>query len=181
MMDTAWYFRLFYMPILAFIISLLLSKIIKAKRMGFPEGGKPWMIGNMTNFIVFLVLLWFDSFSINLAFWIGIGIIVFGEVVFTLGYIAMREHPEKKQIVVDWGIYKVSRHSHILAGIITNLGVIVMGWNQKSIIYIILWAYLVLNILFNHFYVLMEEKRNIEKFGQEYKDYMNKTPRYMGI
>jgi protein-S-isoprenylcysteine O-methyltransferase Ste14 len=181
MMDTAWYFRLFYMPILAFIISLLLSKIIKAKRMGFPEGGKPWMIGNMTNFIVFLVLLWFDSFSINLAFWIGIGIIVFGEVVFTLGYIAMREHPEKKQIVVDWGIYKVSRHSHILAGIITNLGVIVMGWNQKSIIYIILWAYLVLNILFNHFYVLMEEERNIEKFGQEYKDYMNKTPRYMGI
>ena len=181
MMDTAWYFRLFYMPILAFIISLLLSKIIKAKRMGFPEGGKPWMIGNMTNFIVFLVLLWFDSFSINLAFWIGIGIIVFGEVVFTLGYIAMREHPEKKQTVVDWGIYKVSRHSHILAGIITNLGVIVMGWNQKSIIYIILWAYLVLNILFNHFYVLMEEKRNIEKFGQEYKDYMNKTPRYMGI
>lgn len=181
MMDTAWYFRLFYVPILAFIISLLLSKIIEAKRMGFPEGGKPWMIGNMTNFIVFLVLLWFDSFSINLAFWIGIGIIVFGEVVFTRGYIAMREHPEKKQTVVDWSIYKVSRHSHILAGIITNLGVIVMGWNQKSIIYIILWAYLVLNILFNHFYVLMEEKRNIEKFGQEYEDYMNKTPRYMGI
>jgi len=41
MMDTAWYFRLFYVPILAFIISLLLSMIIKAKRMGFPEGGKP--------------------------------------------------------------------------------------------------------------------------------------------
>jgi len=68
-----------------------------------------------------------------------------------------------------------------LAGIITNLGVIVMGWNLKSIIYIILWVYLVLNIIFTHFYVLMEEKINTEKFGQEYQDYMNKTPRYMGI
>jgi len=27
----------------------------------------------------------------------------------------------------------------------------------------------------------MEEKMNIEKFGQEYQDYMNKTPRYIGI
>jgi len=26
----------------------------------------------------------------------------------------------------------------------------------------------------------MEEKINIEKFGQEYEDYMNKTPRYIG-
>jgi protein-S-isoprenylcysteine O-methyltransferase Ste14 len=66
-------------------------------------------------------------------------------------------------------------------GIITNLGVIVMGWNLKSIIYIILWVYLVIDVLFSHFYVLMEEKRNIEKFGQEYEDYMNKTPRYIGI
>jgi protein-S-isoprenylcysteine O-methyltransferase Ste14 len=181
MMDTAWYFRLFYLPILTFIISLLLSMMIKAKRMGFPEGGKTWMIGNMTSLIVFLVLLWFVPFSINLAFWIGIDIIVFGEVVFALGYLAMREHPEKKQTVVDWGIYKVSRHSHALAGIITNLGVIVMGWNLKSIIYIILWAYLVLDVIFTHFYVLMEEKRNIEKFGQEYEGYMNKTPRYIGI
>ena len=84
MMDTAWYFRLFYVAILVFIISFLLSMIIKAKRMGFPEGGKPWMIGHMTSFIIFLVLLWFVPFSINLAFWIGIGIIVFGEVVFAL-------------------------------------------------------------------------------------------------
>jgi len=181
MMDTAWYFRLFYVPILVFIISFLLSMIIKAKRMAAPEGGKPWIIGSMIGLIVFVVLLWFVPFSINLAFWIGIGIIVFGEVVFVLGFIAMREHPEKKQNVVDWGIYKVSRHSHVLAGIITNLGVIVMGWNWSSIIYIVLWVYLVSNVIFTHYYVLMEEKINVEKFGQEYQDYMNKTPRYIGM
>jgi len=36
-------------------------------------------------------------------------------------------------------------------------------------------------IVASHFYVLNEEKVNIEKFGQEYVDYMNKTPRYIGI
>jgi protein-S-isoprenylcysteine O-methyltransferase Ste14 len=177
-MEIAWYFRLFYLPILSMIIGFLLAFGLKAKRMGGPEGGKTWMIGSTISLIIFIALGWFVTFSINLAFWIGLAIIVLGYVVFALGFIAMREHPEKKQTVVDWGIYKVSRHSHVLAGIITDLGVIVMGWNWGSIMYIILWVYFVLDVAFKHFYILMEEKRNMEKFGQEYVDYMKRVPRY---
>jgi len=135
----------------------------------------------MVSLIVFIVLLWFVPFSINLAFWIGLGIIILGQVVFALGYIAMREYPERKQAVVDWGIYRVSRHSHIMAGSITTLGVIVMGWNTGSIMYIILWVYFVLDIILSHFGLLNEEKINIEKFGQEYADYMKRVPRYFLI
>ncbi len=180
-METAWYFRLFYVNILWFIISWLLFAIIRAKRMSGPGPSKSWVLAFWISFIVGWVLTWFVPFSINLAFWIGTGIIVFGEVVFALGYIAMREHPEKKKAVVDWGIYKVSRHSHVLAGIICLLGVIVMGWNPESIIYIILWVYLVLHVALSHFGVLNEEKLNIERFGQEYADYMKKVPRYFFI
>ena len=180
-MEVAWYFRLFYMPILAFIISGLLSMIIRSKRMTSPGPGKPWLIGSMVSLVIFIALLWFVPFSINPAFWIGLGIIVLGEVVFALGYIAMREYPERKQAVVDWGIYKVSRHSHVLAGIITTLGVIVMGWNTASVIYIILWVYFILHISMTHFAVLSEEKINVEKFGQGYEDYMKKVPRYFLI
>jgi len=126
-------------------------------------------------------LTWFVTFSINLAFWIGVGIIVIGEAVYTLGYIAMREHPEKKKAVVDWGIYKVSRHSHVMAGIICLLGVIVMGWNTASVAYIILWVYFILYVITSHFGVLNEEKSNIERFGQEYEDYMKSVPRYFLI
>ena len=53
-----------------------------------------------------------------------------------------------------------------------------MGWNTASVMYIILWVYFVLNIAMSHFGVLNEEKMNIERFGQEYKDYMKKVPRY---
>ena len=43
-MDVAWYFRLFYIPILSGGIAYLLALIIKAKRMTGPEIGKPMMI-----------------------------------------------------------------------------------------------------------------------------------------
>ena len=177
-MEAAWYFRLFYVHILSFIISWLLFGIIRAKRMSGPGPRKSWVIAYWMSFIVGWVLMWFILFSINLAFWIGLCIIVLGQVVYALGYIAMREHPEKKKAVVDWGIYRVSRHSHILAGIICLLGVIVIGWNTASVIYLILWVYFVLYVGLRHFSVLNEEKFNIERFGQEYKDYMKSVPRY---
>ena len=180
-METVWYFRLFYVHILSFIISWLLFGIIRAKRMSGPGPSKSWVIAFWTSFIVGWVLTWFVTFSINLAFWIGLGIIVLGQVVFALGYTAMREHPEKKKTVVDWGIYKVSRHSHVLAGIICLLGVIVMGWNTASVMYLILWVYFVLYVTMSHLSVLNEEKLNTERFRQEYADYMKMVPRYFLI
>ena len=177
-MDAAWYFRLFYVPILNFIISGLLFRIINAKRMTSPGPGKSWAIVYFIRLMVLCVLMWFVSFSINWAFWVGICIIAFGHVVFAMGYIAMREHPEKKKAVVDWGIYKVSRHSHVLASEITILGAIVMGWNFNSTIYVILWLYFIVGIILSHFAVLREEKANIGKFGQNYEEYMKNVPRY---
>jgi protein-S-isoprenylcysteine O-methyltransferase Ste14 len=178
MIEITWYFRLFYVNILWFVVSFILSGIIKAKRMGAPEP-KSMMKIFLMFFIVGCILMWFVPFSINLAFGIGLGIIISGEVIYSLGFLAMRKHPEKKKAVVDWGIYKISRHSHVLAGIICVLGV--MGWNPASVIYMVLWIYFVIYVLMSHFHVLSEEKVNIKKFGQEYKDYMNKTPRYIGI
>jgi protein-S-isoprenylcysteine O-methyltransferase Ste14 len=177
-METTWYFRLFFVHILAFTMSFLLYGIIRAKRMSGPGPGKLYTVVYFASLIVGWALMWFVTFSINLAFWIGLTIIVFGEVVYVLGYVAMREHPEKKQAVVDWGIYKVSRNSHVLAGIICLLGVVVMGWNPQSIIYITLWVYFTLYVIMSHFGVLSEEKLNIERFGQEYKDYIRRVPRY---
>jgi len=180
MIETPWYFRLFIFNILWFLISIILSIVLKAKRMGAPEP-KPMIIVFFMFFIIGCVLMWFVPYSINFAFWIGVVVIIFGEMIYSLGFFAMKEYPEKNKTVVDWGIYKISRHSHILAGIICVFGVIIIGWNPDSVIYIILWVYFVAYILVGHIYVINEEKVNIEKFGQEYKNYMNMTPRYIGI
>ena len=180
MLETPWYFRLFFVNILSFAVSCLLPVLIRTKRMGGPTG-KAWVVGFLVGFVVGWILLWFVPFRINAAFWIGLAIVVFGEVVYTLGFAAMREHPEKKKPVVDWGIYRVSRHSHVLAGVICLLGTIVVGWNTTSIMYGILWLYFFVYFIVSHLYVLSEEKVNIQKFGKEYEDYMKKTPRYIGV
>jgi protein-S-isoprenylcysteine O-methyltransferase Ste14 len=180
-METAWYFRLFFIYIAWFVISWLLYFIIKAKRMTGPGPSKSWVLAFWASFIVGWVLTWFVTYSINLAFWIGIAIIILGEAVFALGYSAMREHPEKKQTVVDWGIYKISRHSHVLASVICLLGTVIAGWSPGSIIYILLWIYFVANAILHHLGVLNEEKLNVERFGQDYADYMKRVPRYFLI
>jgi len=177
-METAWYFRLFWVNLGWFIVSWLLFFIIKAKRMSGPGPSRSVVMIFWASFIISWVLTWFVIFSINLAFWIGLCIIIIGGVVFALGYSAMREHPEKKQTVVDWGIYGVSRHSHVLAGLICLLGMVIMGWGSTSVAYILLWVYLVLHVIMSHFGVLNEEKLNAERFGQEYAEYMKRVPRY---
>jgi len=181
-METAWYLRLFWVYIVSFAISWLLYGIIRAKRMGAGASpGKSWMLVIWVILIAGWVLMWFVPFKINGAFWIGVAIIAFGQFVYALGYLAMREHPEKKKAVVDWGIYKVSRHSHVLAGVICLLGTIIVGWNTTSVMYGILWLYFFVYFIVSHLYVLSEEKVNIQKFGKEYEDYMKKTPRYIGM
>ena len=181
MENTAWYFRLFYVPVVNLIISMILFKIIPAKRMSRVGPDTFWVVVYFAELILWCVLLWFVPFRINPAFWVGIGIICFGHVVFVLGYSAMREHPEKKSAVVDWGIYSISRHSHVLAGRITTLGAIVMGWNFHAPIYIVLWLYFVVGMILTHCAVLSEEIKLIETFGKKYTDYMKRVPRYVGI
>lgn len=67
-MDTAWYFRLFFVNISWFVISRLLFGIIKAKRMSGPGPSKAWVIAFWIALLVGWVLTWFVTFSINLAF-----------------------------------------------------------------------------------------------------------------
>ncbi len=175
--EVAWYSRLFFVHVWSIGFAWLLWTIIRAKRMTGPGPSRAWVLGNWIVFIVGWVLLWFVSFSINPAFWIGLAVIIFGQVVYILGFIAMRKHPEKKKAVVDWGIYKVNRHSHVMSSIICLLGVIVMGWTA-SVMYGILWVYFALYVIMVHFAVVNEEKLNIVRFGKEYEDYMKRVPRY---
>jgi protein-S-isoprenylcysteine O-methyltransferase Ste14 len=47
--------------------------------------------------------------------------------------------------------------------------------------YGILWIYFLFNVIMSELYVLSEEKANVEKFGEEYTEYMKRTPRWVGV
>jgi protein-S-isoprenylcysteine O-methyltransferase Ste14 len=181
MLAAPWYFRLFYVYLVSFSISFLLFFIIRAVRMQSTGQNRRGEVLYWLLFIVGIVLMWFNTFRINTAFWLGIIVLVFAQIVFGLGFAAMREHPEKKQEVVDWGIYGISRHSHVLAGVLTVLGIVIMAWNPRSLTYIALWIYFAAQLVLAHFGVLAEEKSNLQKFGKAYEEYMRKVPRYLWI
>ena len=178
-MEGCLFCRLFYLDITWFILSWLLYYIIGASRMTGPGTSRKWVVSYWVLAFTGFLLTWFVPFSINTMFWVGIGIIIPALVIFSLSYFAMREHPEKKKVVVDWGIYGVLRHPLVMGGNLGTLGVIVAGWNPSSTLYIILWVYFVVYVIFNRIAMRNEEKRNVERFGQEYVDYMKKVPRFL--
>jgi len=74
-------------------------------------------------------------------------------------------------VLVDSGIYAVVRHPQFLAGALINLALILV--TQHWLIVIIGVAAMVLDYLF----ALKADQALIEKFGDDYKRYMQKVPR----
>ena len=73
--------------------------------------------------------------------------------------------------IVTSGIYAILRHSQYMAGILINIGIILIS--QHWLIIIIG----VLAIVLNYFDALKADQDLITKFGKEYSDYVKKVPR----
>lgn len=86
------------------------------------------------------------------------------------------EAPDRKRwlqttVVVDSGIYAVVRHPMYLSGILIIFALMLISQHWLSAIFGV--------PIMVYFYVSMrsEEKSNIEKFGDDYKAYMQRVPR----
>jgi protein-S-isoprenylcysteine O-methyltransferase Ste14 len=77
----------------------------------------------------------------------------------------------KTTVLVDSGIYAVVRHPQYLAGILLSLALILV--TQHWLIMIIGAAAIVLNYID----ILIADQGLIEKFGDDYKRYMERVPR----
>ncbi len=76
-----------------------------------------------------------------------------------------------KEILVENGMYAFVRHPEFLGHMLTISALVILSqhWINLvigAILIILLW-----------FAVIEEEKRNIEKFGDAYRDYMKRVPR----
>ncbi|MEN8193119.1 MAG: isoprenylcysteine carboxylmethyltransferase family protein [Bacteroidota bacterium] len=105
-------------------------------------------------------------------FFIGLPISLIGLIIYT-------------RIIVDWvstppnvpiskGIYRYSRHPIYLTPFLIYIGV---GIASAS------WVFLlgsIALIILPPFFVLPEERFLIQKYGDSYRDYMNRTPRWVG-
>ncbi len=77
--------------------------------------------------------------------------------------------------LVTKGIYRVSRNPACLSGFLANIGI---GIACASWVFLL---YAVLEIILMHISIGTEERFLLEKYGGKYREYVNRTPRWIGI
>ncbi|PVX23972.1 MAG: hypothetical protein CW691_09270 [Candidatus Bathyarchaeum sp.] len=77
--------------------------------------------------------------------------------------------------LVSKGTYSLSRNPIFLSGFLADLGI---GIACASWIYT---SYSVLDLILMHIYARAEERFLLEKYGDAYREYMNRIPRWIGI
>lgn len=110
---------------------------------------------------------------------IGVLLIVLSIAILELSYLSLgRQYSPTLQIrenhkLITTGIYAYVRHPMYLAGLIMFFSYLCLSPNVVGIA-----AYVCAMALIYKFRIPYEEKMLVNVFGQEYIDYMNKTPRF---
>ncbi len=129
-----------------------------------------WVYQITTLFIIIdLILLKIRTDSV----WFYIGLIIYGLglVLYAISIVNYAK-PEANGINLK-GLYRMSRNPMYIAYFICLFGCALMSYS---------WTLLALLIIFqisSHWIILSEERWCIEKFGEEYRRYMNKVRRYI--
>jgi protein-S-isoprenylcysteine O-methyltransferase Ste14 len=106
-------------------------------------------------------------------FYTGLAICLLGLVMYMIGFVNIAMAPPDK--VVTKGIYRFTRHPMYLTSFLVFIGA---GIASAS------WIFLLLSIV----YVIMvpifigaEERFCLQHYGDTYRDYMARTPRWLGL
>src|SRR6056297_1570368 len=125
--------------------------------------------------ILLLVLSVFIPVHSGLLFITGISILTAGVL---LNLVAMYSFAQSTGGLNAEGIYRYSRNPMYVGGILLITGLNVMGWSQ-SIASIAFLAISVAWIVIIHWSVLKEESFLLQKYGSSYREFMERTPRYI--
>lgn len=106
-------------------------------------------------------------------FWVGLAFFIAGLLALILATLTVAGTPKDKPFTS--GVYRYSRHPMYLSMIFVYLGVSVAAAS---------WLFLLITIItffLQHYQAKKEEAYCREKFGLAYQNYMNRTPRWIGI
>lgn len=107
--------------------------------------------------------------------WLYTGLLIFAIalVVSIIALFSIATAPIEKPITK--GMYKISRHPMYFSGFLMYVGVGISCASWVVLILAVIW------IVFWRIAVPAEEQFLIEKYGDDYRDYMRRTPRWIGI
>ena len=177
---NAWILTLYFPlhPLIMMLIDKLVGTGDMFKKMWTPAYNKTERIINIFSNFVLLFGLFIYSIFLPLQlgtawFYVGLALCVLGVVTWTIAIVNIADIP----LGEPWnkGLYRYSRHPMMLA-----IFLILIGAGIASASWVFLLFSIVLIIL-SAILVIAEERSCLEKFGTAYREYMNRTPRWIGI
>ena len=106
-------------------------------------------------------------------FYTGLSIYILGFIILTIAILNVASTPLGKPFTK--GVYRYSRNPGYLGQIIVFVGI---GIASASWLYLLLSAIL---IALTYLLIAVEERVTLDKLGDAYREYMNRTPRWLGI
>ena len=127
-----------------------------------------------------LIIFGFYAYSIFLPlklgtslFYAGLTIYLFGMLVVILGLLSFHTSPVDK-LVTKW-VYRISRHPMYVGDILMDIGISIacLSWIFLLLVFVVV-------ILYSHS-ATAEETICFNQYGDTYREYMDRTPRLIGI
>jgi len=175
---NAWIFML-YLALHPLLIRLIAGKG-GLKRMGNPADmpltKTEKKISTFSTVIFILLLIYSVFLPLKLGtmwFYIGLPICLLGLIMFTIAIVNIANIPLDKPFTK--GLYRYSRHPMYVTWFLTLIGV---GIASAS------WIFLLFSIVsttLSFVHAIPEEGFCLEKYGDAYREYMNRTPRWIGL
>jgi protein-S-isoprenylcysteine O-methyltransferase Ste14 len=176
---NAWILML-YLPLHPFIM-IAIDKLVGVGDINKKMGDVPFTGTEKKKFNSMLILMLLACiYSIflplklgTLWFYAGLPIYLIGLLMFILAIVNISTTPHGQPFTK--GVYRYSRHPMTFWGNIMHLGVSIASASWVFLLFTVAVA-----ILLNYL-VIAEERGCLEYYGDSYREYMNRTPRWIGI
>jgi protein-S-isoprenylcysteine O-methyltransferase Ste14 len=173
---NAWIFVL-YALVLIFLVPVINRSVSKTGGHGPALSKTESIILYSYHIIYFLQCIYSIFLPLKLGtlwFYIGLPIALVGLVIYTMVIASFITTPLDREVMTK-GPFRYSRHPMYLSSSLALIGV---GIACASWLFILLSvAYMVLSMV----YAASEERFLLEKYGDPYREYMNRTPRWIGV
>jgi len=168
--------------ILPFIPSLFINKEVVNKRMGeikWSEFSKTVKIVLIITQVIIMPFTIIYSFFLPLKlgtvwFYVDLPIGILGIIMPVMAQVYFATAPLDKSITT--GVYRISRNPEYFSVFLQYLGIGISGLSWVFVLCAVVWI-----ISFHIEVVQSEEPSLIEKYGDAYREYMDRTPRWIGL
>ena len=124
-----------------------------------------------------LLLTIFVPIALDPLFFIGLAVGAVGLLIVVLSFYSFAQEPG----LTTTGIHRLSRNPNYVGWDVFMGSLVLMGWSGSLILNLLLLGYFMFTVGYLHYMILLEERFLLGKYGEEYRDYLEHTPRYFGL